>query len=117
MRVILFQNQFEPMILNGRKRSTIRRRAHAKPGQPLSLRVWSGKPYRSKQRLLCEVNCTAVMSVTIARSGIIMNGLSLSGMAVEELARRDGFTSWSALLEWFNGVHGLPFSGEIIFWN
>jgi hypothetical protein len=30
--------------------------------------------------------------------------------------RRDGFTNWAEMRDWFDQLHGLPFSGLLIEW-
>lgn len=60
MKIIkLFQPRFAPMVKDGTKLNTIRplpKRERDMPqvGWDISLREWSGKPYRSKQRVLKE---------------------------------------------------------------
>lgn len=66
MRVILYQSGLGPKVLTGEKTTTLRSftglskkgriggGAKCEPGDTLSHREWTGKAYRSKQRLLCE---------------------------------------------------------------
>lgn len=56
MNVILFQPRFEPLILAGKKTTTIRPprrdgRPRARSGEQVSLRVWSSLPYRNGVQL------------------------------------------------------------------
>jgi hypothetical protein len=48
----MFQDRFADKVRDGRKLHTIRKTARCKVGDTLSLRRWSGTPYRSKQELL-----------------------------------------------------------------
>lgn len=117
MRVIMFQPQFVPQIEAGTKRSTIRPRARCKPGDELSLRQWTGKPYRSKQReIMCRPRCKAVNDIRINNGTVSVNGMVLHGKEESELARCDGFADFVAMRDWFEKTHGLPFSGELIEW-
>lgn len=72
MNVILFQPRFEPLILAGTKTTTIRPtrrdgRPRARSGEQVSLRVWSGLPYRSPQREVGQALVTEVSGVIISR--------------------------------------------------
>jgi hypothetical protein len=112
MRVILCQWRFEQPIQLGIKRSTIRRNARCVPGQTLSLRRWQGKPYRSKQILLKEVECTAVTPISLGLNDrgdfyVIRNGCSLTTSQVEALAKLEGFDSAADLSDWFRHNHQL----------
>lgn len=116
MRVILFQPQFEQPILDGRKGTTIRKSARCKPGDILSLRVWTGKPYRSKQRELMPIACQATANVRITSDTISLDGMVCTERERDAIAKREGFTDWQAMKDWFTTTHGLPFSGQMIIW-
>src|SRR5688572_20047442 len=75
MNVILFQNRFEAPILAGVKTCTIR--AHRRDGRPravegeaVSLRVWTGAPYRSKQREFAQRTVKFTFPVRVGKTGI-----------------------------------------------
>lgn len=106
MRVILFQDRFAELVRAGTKRQTIREKARCKPGSQLSLRRWTGKPYRSKQEHLREAMCLCVQGVFIDESTI----------PDDDFAKADGFKNWAELLGWFRETHGLPFKGEVVRW-
>ena len=114
MRVILFQDRFSCKVRDGSKPHTIRRTARCKPGDVLSLRRWTGKPYRSKQETLREAVCTAVHAVTIFPFDVTVDGRRVPG---QHLAVKDGFRDWEEMREWFENVHGLPFVGWLIEWS
>jgi hypothetical protein len=76
MRVIMFQDRFAELVRGGDKCQTIRWSARCRPGDVLSLRRWTGKPYRSKQETLREAVCTAV-------SPVAMHGLPFHGWLIE----------------------------------
>lgn len=105
--VIVFQTRFAPMIRSGRKRQTIRphRKRPIRAEDILDLRCWSGKPYRSKQQKLLETVCLSVTPITIEND-----------FADEDMAWLDGFDTTAEMHAWFQGMHGLPFTGEVIQW-
>lgn len=121
MRVILFQSRFAPLVQSGQKTQTIRKKARCKPGDQLSLRQWSGRPYRSKQEELKDGVCTSVSTVSIGHgldeNGISINGEELNVHGQSLLAQLDGFMNAIEMMDWFRDVHGLPFEGEIIKWE
>ncbi len=114
MRVLMCQHRFAPKILDGSKPHTIRATARCKVGDLLSLRIWTGKPYRSKQRRLREVLCTAVDPIMIMEHDVFVDQLAVPG---QHLAVADGFRDWEEMREWFRTVHGLPFQGWLIQWG
>ena len=119
MRVLIFQDRFAALVQIGAKRQTIRATARCKPGDTLSLREWSGRPYRSKQSLLREATCTSVSHVGIGTGGVESNGrvMLFGSPAADDFARADGFADFAEMREWFQGAHGLPFLGELISWE
>lgn len=121
MRVIMFQDRFADLVRSGAKTTTIRKSNwHIKPGKALSLRRWTGKPYRSKQEILREAVCRSVKGIHISETGCVIETIpGYSGGFTErghenDIARRDGFTSFPDMVDWFKKNHGLPFEGYII---
>jgi hypothetical protein len=112
----MFQPQFEKPILDGRKGSTIRKTARCKEGDVLSLRLWTGKPYRSSQYCMMQVACQAIAEVRIYSDRISLDGMVCTESERDAIVRREGFGSWKAMRDWFQSTHGLPFSGEMIIW-
>jgi len=117
MRVIMFKNQFKNKILAGDKTSTIRKNARCKPGDILSLRCWTGKPYRSKHDAFAWALCSAATSITITEGEIIMSGIPVKKDMREAMARKDGFGCFLDMYNFFKETHGLPFSGYLIQWG
>jgi len=112
--------EFVPKVLADQKRQTMRPSAWT-PGERYSLRVWVGKPYRSKQREVCVIECTDA-----APAGIFLDGLELRVKAktvqyhddenhidLEAFAQADGFASWGELLTWFDARYVLPWYGYV----
>ena len=122
MRVIMFQDRFAGKVRDGDKCQTIRKTARCKPGDTLSLRRWTGKPYRSKQEVLREASCRAVIPVRIGLEVIRVGGNDrsakyLSPSEAHAFAIRDGFSGIEEMRDWFDSVHGLPFHGWLIEWR
>ena len=113
--VRMFQPQFAPLVEAGTKRQTVRPTPMRmpKPGDKISLRMWTGKPYRSKQRVLREAIITEVAMVDITATGIVVNGYA---EPCDAFAVADGFRDFFELRDWFKATHGLPFEGVVIKW-
>jgi len=109
MRVFLFQDKFAGLVKSGAKKQTIRLSARCKPGDDISLRRWSGKPYRSKQETLRNAVCIRVQELRIYEGPATETS--------EKLARADGFSSHADMQAWFKNTHGLPFEGCLIEWD
>lgn len=94
------------------KHHTIRSGKRWKDGDVASLRVWSGKPYRSTQIAIAPDVKVKVRDVEIDLSGVIkVDGHVISADIV---AKNDGL-SLEDLREWFRP--SLPFSGQMLIWN
>lgn len=119
MMVLSFQQRFVAAIQSGAKRQTVRsrRRRHPlEPGQLVSLRYWSGVPYRSPQTEIGTARLLSVDDVIIDRSNVIVGGAKV--ISLSEFAIADGFASATDLEAWFaeNGDE-LPFRGILIKWE
>jgi hypothetical protein len=115
MRVMLFNERFAEAVRLGLKRHSIRQRPMVKPGDQVSLRMWSGRAYRSKQTELCKVVVVAVVPIIIEQDALRFNGVEVSmprGLALE-----DGFASWADMRDYFAREYGLPFHGWLIRWR
>jgi len=124
MIVLMFRPQWVEPILQGRKVQTVRPvgKRLVSVDDALSLRVWTGRPYCSKQKTLLETRCTSVDSVAIDDGGVGMlsgakAGRRLSWEYLERFARRDGFDSFDAMQKFVREMHGLPFRGTVIGWG
>ena len=113
--VILFQDWKAAKVKDGSSLQTIRppRKRPIHPGDELSLRRWTGKPYRSKQEVLREAVCSEVMGIEISKLFVTY---SVPGPGLDALAHADGFRDWPEMREWFRKTHGLPFVGVLIRW-
>jgi len=119
MRVVMFKPRFAPQVEAGTKRQTIRPtpKRPIPVGRLLSLREWSGKPYRSKHRVLREERCTAVTPIRIDFVVCLVGGRGLRHYELDAFAQADGFRSYEDMYEWFRETHGLPFEGVLIKWG
>lgn len=105
------------------KGHTIRAGSRWKAGDIASLRVWSDKPYRSKQIEFAQVEIKKVWSVKITilngSIGIKINDGKVSGLTGPRIARNDGL-EWLDFVNWFN-IHPKKkyrtFIGQIICWS
>ena len=118
--VRLFKPQFASLVESGAKLQTVRPTPmrKPKPGDTISLRCWTGLPYRSKQRVLRNSEITRVLEVRIASDGVCLYDKN-AGFAPGDhvFAKNDGFSSWPEMRDWFIEQHGLPFTGIVIFWK
>lgn len=119
--VRMFKPQFAALVESGAKCQTVRPtpKRMPKPGDKISLRAWTGKPYRSKQRVLRESLLTKVQTIDITAEGWVwLNDMRIKTRRdFESFAKADGFDSPEAMLAWFRETHGLPFAGIVIYWE
>jgi len=105
------------------KHHTIRVGNRWKAGDMASLRVWSDKPYRSKQVEFAKVKIIKTWDVSISDGNYSINtiqhGSFIPDTGLQTLANNDGLyvaDFWA----WFN-IHpkrnGEQFSGQIICWS
>lgn len=110
----LLMNDFRP------KHHTIRKGNRFKVGEKFSPRVWSDKPYRSKQLILADdVQIVKIFNFAIDENGMFyIDGRFLKRKLYRLLAINDGLM-FSELSDWFipNQDKVVPFKGQIICWN
>lgn len=100
------------------KHHTIRAGHRFKAGDWFSPRVWSGKPYNSKQIIFApDIQIKKVWDFELTFDDLFYIGKDLyayssSHDALEVLSANDGLSQVD-LLNWFNK----PFTGQIICWN
>lgn len=130
--VRMFKPRFAKLVKAGKKLQTIRPVPKRIPrrGDTLSLRMWRGKPYRSKQRVLLETKLDKIEVIRIDDKGIIkppgdgsilaISGVKLcvlDGVLADRFAQDDGFQDWNEMRDWFKSEHGLPFEGVALYWQ
>lgn len=119
MIVRLFKPQFAPMVRDHQKRQTVRPwpKRLPKVGEPISLRQWSGAPYRSKQTVLLESTVTKIERILITADAMLKEGYPMDRNEMREFAHEDGFENLAAFFRWFDETHALPFAGIVIYWK
>jgi hypothetical protein len=121
--VRMFKPQFAPLVKSGAKCQTVRPTPKRMPkaGDRISLRMWTGKPYRSKQQVLREADISSVERITLCDTGrellVRIGDKSLTPEEVNAFAAADGFTNGIEMFNWFEATHGLPFEGVVITWH
>lgn len=123
--VRMFKPQFAPAVELGEKLQTVRPtpKRMPRPGDRISLRAWTGAPYRSKQRVLREAVISSVSPIEIFWDYYrTMNAWGKwtwfeDRSALDAFARQDGFAGWDELTDWFSSTHRLAFRGVLICWS
>lgn len=126
-----FKERFVPLILDGSKRQTIRkkRKGQAKPGSTLYLYFGMRTKWCRK---LKETPCVDVKEIVITQDGkIFVGGKKLTWSQRDVLAYNDGFRNgddgmfpdycetkgcFDIMFRWWSQTHELPFIGDIIYW-
>lgn len=97
------------------KGHTIRAGHRWKVGDKFSPRVWSGKPYQSKQIIIApDIEVKKVWNFEIKEREILVNGKILGSSINLEISLNDGLL-YSDFLSWFRFPS--PFDGQIICWD
>ena len=110
-----FRPDFEPVILDGTKRYTIRARRKVEdvPGNLMHLYVYLRTV---RARRIAVVPCIRVRLVEMPNSGVIkIDNARLSSYAMQRLATADGFKHFGQLAEFFEDR--MPFEGKIYHWK
>ena len=103
-----------PLSNYGAKHHTIRAGNRWKVGDKFSPRVWSGKPYNSKQIIIApDIEIKKVWNFEIKDSEVNINGFLYNGKT-KDLIKNDGLEEMD-FWNWFQFPK--PFSGQIICWN
>lgn len=97
----------------GPKHHTIRAGSRWKAGDKFSPRVWSGKPYNSKQIIIApDIEIKKVWNFEIKNGQLLLGGYAIYQYA--DVAENDGL-SGEDFLAWFRFPK--PFTGQIICWS
>lgn len=120
MPALNFQKKFVPMILDGSKCQTIRRerKNFIKVGDKLFLNT--GMRTRGCRRIK-EAICTEIQYIQFVNwfgdQKVLVDNHILLFSEMEELAKADGFESFSDFLHFFERQYGPDFEGVIIHWD
>jgi hypothetical protein len=109
--IFMVKPQWEEKIRRGHKTSTIRPLRKRKPveGDIAEFRVWTGKPYRSKQRIIGEAVISLVDEIEMSEDGVepLDENLKIRvGYIDDTVAAHDGFLNYAALWQWFRQEYG-----------
>lgn len=117
--VRMFKPRFAALVEAGTKTQTVRPtpKRMPQPGDTISLRMWCGKPYRSKQRELRWATVLFVAKIKLDCFDMWFDGVRASDAKQEAFAIADGFSSAHEMRDWFDNEHGLPFEGIVILWH
>lgn len=117
--VRMFKPRFAALVEAGTKTQTVRPTPARMPkaGDKLSLRMWTGKPYRSKQRELRAATVLHVAKIKLDGLNMWFDGVLASDHKQRVFAIADGFSSAGEMRDWFENEHGLPFEGVVILWQ
>lgn len=97
------------------KHHTIRAGHRWKVGDKFSPRVWSGKPYRSKQiQFAPEIEVQKIWRFEIDSHAVYLDGCYMPADTVGICANNDGL-SFVDLMHWLR--YPRHFTGQIICWN
>lgn len=120
MPMLGFQAQFALLVESGEKRQTIRkfRKDGRDPKVGDTLYLYTGLRQKGARKL-GEATCIGADKILMARSGTnnAIHHLFGSPFFMNELATRDGFKHVTAMFDWFDNAHGLPFEGLLIRWG
>ena len=112
----MFKPTFHGMVERGEKCQTVRPVPKDMPvaGDMISLRGWTDKPYRSKQKVLRVARLVRVVRCEISAAGVKVGAFDVNPGA---FAVADGFSCWEEMKQWFEAEHGLPFVGVLLKWE
>lgn len=87
-------------------------------GHRISCREWTGRPYNSKQRVLCGGRIVDVRYIEIRRGSITFPGIWVHTAPREmtRFAKADGFESLRDFHAWFLKSEATVFRGVFIQW-
>ncbi len=97
------------------KNHTIRAGNRWKVGDKFSPRIWTGKPYQSKQQVLWshDIEIKKIWDIEVLGLTWLLDGKPINNLTIQEIAKNDGLT-YDELKQWFSK---LPFRGQVICWN
>ncbi|WP_316851174.1 hypothetical protein [Pedobacter agri] len=103
------------------KYHTIREGDRWKVGDMFSPRVWSGKPYASKQITIApDIEIKKIWTFEVDENGVpSLNGHYISTKMERDIARNDGLSK-EDFIDWLimpSFKSGKPFRGQILCWN
>lgn len=118
MVALNFKAQFADDVEKGRKVISIRApRKDGRDPKPLDkLQLFTGMRTRACRKL-ADANCIRVRPIQITEKYVMLDGCPLGAATMADLAKADGFNTFTEMLAFFRREHGLPFSGNLIEWT
>lgn len=102
-------------FIHDKKHHTIRAGSHWNVADKFSPRVWSGKPYRSKQITIApDIEIKKIWDFEIRDSKVLLNGWKIDDNILSAIAVNDGLTI-KEMKQWFK--YPKDFSGQLLCWN
>jgi len=102
--------------VKGMKHHTIRAGNHWKVGDKFSPRVWSGKPYNSKQIIIApDIEIKKVWELIVDEYGIVEMPKAKATTILQDIAKNDGL-SIEDFIAWFKDFKQAG-TYQIICWN
>lgn len=123
MRYIVFHQHFVEPIIQRIKFTTIRPgdinniKKRLPPNTPVSLRIWEGKPRRSKQKefATAEISHIDRLHLDIPHKELYINYQRIGYDDREKFSQYDGFYNFEEMLDWFRKMYGdILFQGCLI---
>lgn len=123
-----FMKTFAPALRSGQKPTTFR--ADRRDGRPPAkvgdkAYLYTGMRTKSCERLAVHpvvsvkkamITCKQIENERLY--SLYIDGLPVSSeVAMDEIARLDGFCNWQEMVTFFDKTHGMPFSGWYIAWD
>lgn len=119
--ILGFQSRFEPFVVDGSKRHTIRAGSRWRVGMRADC---FARPRQKGMRLLFRAPVTRVENIEMREGHIvIIDGRQLDADEMEAFAWADGFRppdpnkNWAFRLMMYHWYDRLPFLGQVIHWD
>lgn len=119
MPLLGFKKVYEPLIISGKKKQTIRqtRKSPIKPGDKLFMYVG----LRTKHcRKIGEAICSEIGKIQIQEMTAWVFTKTLGWQSIrllDQFAQNDGFDNWKKMRDFFKKQYGFPFKGILIKWS
>ena len=112
-----FKKEFAPLVEQGIKKQTIRKKRKYPTRKGDTLYLYTGMMHTNCRRLLPPTPCTDVRAIRITDLRVELDGIPIHHERVNEIAKADGFDNVVAFKDFFKTTYGLPFSGELVMWD
>jgi hypothetical protein len=115
-----FQEKFAPLILQGWKRSTFRKRREKPPKPGDILYLFTGQRTANCHKIgqyVCKSHAIGRLEAA-PNYGLhfFIDGQRMPDFMTRCFALADGFRSVQEMRRWFESHYGLPFEGDLVTW-